>query len=110
LWCSATTVILIEKSILNLSVDLMQPLLGTLGLLSICFHLILELRNAILGRAELMRKPLRRVDGMSAVLLGIVSGFVQKLQDRLAGFIELTAIVSRSLSSSGKRNYFGTHG
>ena len=30
----------------------MQPLLGTLGLLSVCFHLILELCNAILGLAE----------------------------------------------------------
>jgi len=52
LWCSATTFTLIEKPILNLSVDLMQPLLGTLGLLSVCFHLILELCNAILGLAE----------------------------------------------------------
>jgi hypothetical protein len=86
----------------------MQPLLGTLGLLSVRFHLSLQLCNAILGCAELMRKPLRSIDGLCAVLLGSVSGFVQKLQDRLTGFIELTAIVSPSCP--GKRNYFGTHG
>ena len=87
----------------------MEPLLGTLGLLPVCFHLGLKLYNTILGRQQLMRKPLCRIDRMPAVLLGNFSSFVQKLQDRLTGLVELSVVVSLTLSRSLKRNHFWAH-
>jgi len=86
-----------------------QPLLGALRLLPVCLDLGLELCNAILGSSKLMRKPLRRIDCVSAVLLGDISSFVQKLQDRLTGFIELIVLVSLALSRSYKWNHFRAH-
>jgi hypothetical protein len=109
LWRSALVTTLPQKSILNFRVDLAQPLLGTLGMLPICFNLGFEFCNAILCSPQLLRKLSRRVDCMSAVLLGDISRFAQKLQDRLAGFVELTVIVSLALARSRKLNYFGTH-
>jgi len=79
-----------------------QPLLGTLGPLSERFHVSLELHNTILGSAKLVRKTICRIDRMSVVLLGNISSFVQKLEDRLTGFVELTAVVSRTLSVAGE--------
>jgi hypothetical protein len=64
-------------------------LLGTIGLLPLCFHLRLEFCNAILSSPKLVQKPLRHVDCMSAVLFGDISGFAQKLKDSLPGFVEL---------------------
>ena len=37
--------------------------------------------------------PLRRIDCVSAVLLGNISSFVQKLEDRLTRFVELSVVV-----------------
>ena len=54
-------------------------------------------------------KPLRRIDRMSAVLLGNISSFVQKLEDRMTGSVELSVVVSRTLSRSRKWYHFGTH-
>jgi hypothetical protein len=100
--------ILPQKSILDLRIDPVKPLLGALSLLAVRFHLSLELRNAILGCSKLVRKPLRRIDCMSAVLLGDISSFAQKLQDCLTGFVELTIFVSLALGPC-EWNYFGTH-
>ena len=49
---------------------------------------------------------MRRIDRMSAVLLGDISSFVQKLEDRLTGSVELSVVVSRALSRSCKWYYF----
>jgi hypothetical protein len=54
-----------------------------------------------------MGKPLRRIDRMSAVLLGNISSFVQKLEDRLTGSVELSVVVSRTLSRSCEWYHFG---
>jgi hypothetical protein len=88
---------LTQKAILNLRIDPVKPLLGAVSLLPVCSDFGLELRNAFLGSAKLVRKPLRRVNGMSAVLLGDISSFAQKLEDRLAGFVELRVVVSCAL-------------
>jgi hypothetical protein len=106
---SAVVLIFTQKAVLDLCIDLVQPLLRALGLLPVCFNLSLELRNAILGSAKLVWKPLRRIDRVSAVLLGNISSFVEKLEDRLTGFVELSAFVSRSFSRSPKWYHFGTH-
>jgi hypothetical protein len=90
LWCSATIVTPLEKSILNFGVDLVQPFLGKLSLLAVCFHLCLKLRNAALGGAKLMRQPLRRVDSMPAPSLDSIGGFAEELKNRLTCLIELT--------------------
>jgi hypothetical protein len=72
---SAYRIVLTEESIFDFRVDAMEPLLSALGLLPIRRDFGLKLGNPIFGRAKLVRKPLRRVDCMSAVLLGKVSSF-----------------------------------
>jgi hypothetical protein len=106
---AATIVTLPKKSILNLSVDAMEPLLCALGLLPVRRHFGLKLGNPIFGRAKLVRKPLRRIDRMPAVLLSNISSFIQELKDRLTGFVELSVVVGRALSRSCKWNHFGAH-
>jgi hypothetical protein len=109
LWRAALIATLSQKSILNFGVDAMQPFLSALCLLPVCSDFGLELGNPIFGRAQLVRKVLRRIDCMPAVLLGNVSRFAQQLEDRLAGFIELIVVVSLTLSRSCKWNHFGAH-
>jgi hypothetical protein len=101
--------ILPQETILNLRVDLVKPLLGALCLLPVCFNLGVKLCDPILGSSKLVRKPLRRVDCVSAILLGNIGSFVQKLKDRLTGFVKLSVVVSAALSGSCKWNHFGAH-
>ena len=109
MWRAATIVTQPEKSILNLSVDAMEPLLCALGLLPVRRDFGLKLGNPIFGRAELVRKPLCRIDRMSAVLLGNISRFIQELEDGLTGFVEFSVVVSFALRRPCKLNHFGTH-
>ena len=109
LWRAATIVSLPKKSILNLSVDAMEPLLCALGSLPVRRHFGLKLGNPIFGRPKLVRKPLRRIDCMSAVLLSDIRSFIEELKDRLTGFVDLSVVVGRALSRSRKWNHFGTH-
>ena len=109
LWRAATIVSLPKKSILNLSVDTMEPLLCALGSLPVRHHFGLKLGNPIFGRPKLVRKPLRRIDCMSAVLLSDIRSFIQELKDRLTGFVDFSVVVGRALSRSRKWNRFGTH-
>jgi hypothetical protein len=110
LWRVATILALPEKSILDLRVNLVKPLLGTLSLLSVCFNLGFEFCNAILSISKLLRKPLRHIHGVSAILLSNIGGFVQKLEDRLTGFVELSVVVvSAALSRPCKLNYLWAH-
>jgi hypothetical protein len=51
---AAHVALLIEEAALNFRVDLLQPLLGALGLLPICFNLGLKLCNAILSSPKLV--------------------------------------------------------
>jgi len=106
---SARVLVPIHKAVLDLRINLMEPLLGALGLLPVCFNLGLKLSYAILRSPKLMGKPLRRIDRMSAVLLGNISSFVRKLEDRLTGSVELSVVVSRTLSRSREWYHFGTH-
>ena len=69
---SARVLVPIQKAILDLRIDFMEPLLCPIGLLPVCFNLGLKLGNAILSSPKLVGKPLRRIDRMSAVLLGNV--------------------------------------
>jgi hypothetical protein len=96
----------VQKSAFDLGIDLVQPLFSAIDFLLVGFDLGLKLANALLRRAKLVRKPLRGVDSMSAVLLGHVCGFVEELQDRLASGIQLAAGI---VLPPRKLNYFGTH-
>jgi hypothetical protein len=69
-----------------------QPLLGTLGSLSVRFDLSLELRNTILGSAKLVREPLRCLQRAPTVFFRNASRPVQQLQDCLARFVELVSV------------------
>ena len=94
---AATVIPLPQKSIFDLR---MEPLLRSLGSLLIGRDLCLQLRDPIFGRTQLIRELLRHVYTMSAVFLGNISSFVQKLKDRLTGSVELTVVVSSALSRS----------
>jgi hypothetical protein len=67
--------LLLQKAFLDLSIDRVQPLLGVFGFFAVSFDLRLQLRNTILGRTKLVRKSLRPLDRMSAVLLGRIGSF-----------------------------------
>jgi hypothetical protein len=94
----ATAVTLLKKSVFNLRIDPMEPLLSSLGSFLIGGDLCLQLRDPIFSGTHLIRELLRHVHRVPAVLLGNISSFVQKLEDRLTGFVDLTVVVSRTLS------------
>ena len=56
-----------QKSILNLSVDFVQPLLGAVGFVLIICNLSLEFRDPIFGRPKLMGKLLGQFEGTLTV-------------------------------------------
>jgi hypothetical protein len=89
---AAAPVVLPQKSIFNLRVYAMEPLLRTLGSFLISGNLRFQLRNPIFGCAQLMRELLRRLQSVSTVLFRNAGRFVQQLQDRLARFVELIGI------------------
>ena len=64
---ATTTTILPQKSILNLSVDFVQPLLGAVGFVLIICNLSLEFRDPIFGRPKLMGKLLGQFEGTLTV-------------------------------------------
>jgi hypothetical protein len=109
LWCAVAVIILSEKSILNLRIDAMEPLLGALGSFLIGGDICFQLDNSIFGGTQLIRKLLSHVERMSAVFLGSISSFAKKLKDRLTGFVELIVVVLSALSGSSKLYCFGTH-
>jgi hypothetical protein len=76
----------------DLSVNAIEPLLRTLGAVAVRLDIRLQLRNPIFGRAQLMRHPLCRLQRVSAIFLGYVSGFVEQLQDRSARSVELISL------------------
>src|SRR5262249_36583890 len=80
--------ILPQKSIFDLRVNAMKPLLGPLGSFPIRGNFCLELRNPIFGRAQPMRKLLRHIQRVPAVVFGDARGFMKQLQDRLSCLIE----------------------
>ena len=85
---------LTQKPILDFGIDAMEPLLSALCSFLVQGDLSLELGNSIFRRAQLMRKLLRRIDCMSAVLLGDIGSFAQKLKNSLTGFVEVTVVAS----------------
>jgi hypothetical protein len=56
-----------------------------------------------------VRKLLRCIDRVPAVLLGNISRLTQQLEDRLTGLIELIVVVSLAFGQSCKWNHFGAH-
>jgi hypothetical protein len=100
LWCAVAVIILSEKSIFNLRVNTVQPLLGALGSFLVGGDFRFQLRYPIFSRAKLMRKLLRRLHRVSAVLFRNACRSVQHLQDRLACFVELIGAARREVASA----------
>jgi hypothetical protein len=93
-------VILTQKSILNLRVDAMEPLLGPVGSFLTSGKLRFQLRDPIFGRVQLMRKLLRYVERTFAVFFGNASRSVEQLQDRLTRLVELIGPIRRAAAGS----------
>jgi hypothetical protein len=60
--CQTATALLCspDKSLLNLRIDLVEPLFSPLALLLVKLNLSLEFRDPLFSRAKLMRKLLRQ--------------------------------------------------
>ena len=93
LWRAVAVVTLSEKSIFNLRVNTVQPLLSTLGPFLVGGDFRFQLRQPIFSRAKLMRKLLRRLQRVSAVFFRNADRSVEHLQDRLPCFVELISAV-----------------
>ena len=102
----ATVVALAKKSVFNLRINTMEPLLGPLGSLLVGGDFRFQFRYPIFSPAKLMRKLLRSLQRISAVLFRDARCPVQHLQYCLACFVELISAVRRRGSCSPrKRNH-----
>jgi hypothetical protein len=105
----ATGITRLQKSVFNLGVNPMKPLLGTFGSFLTSGDFRFELRNPIFGGPQLIREFLSRFQRVPAVFIGSVSSFLQKTEDRLTGFVELIVLISPIFSRLSELNYFGAH-
>jgi hypothetical protein len=84
---TAAAVVLAQKSVLNLRIDPVEPLLRAIGSFSMRPNLSFQLRDPIFGRSELMGKLLRHLNGMLTVCFGHAGGLVKQLQNGLSCFV-----------------------
>jgi hypothetical protein len=84
-----TIIRLLEKSVLNLTVHAMQPLLSPLASLAISFRLGLQFLYPIFCRAKLVREFLRHVERLSTVGLSGTGCSMQQLHNALPRSVEL---------------------
>src|SRR5262249_22300952 len=101
--CGASSMIVVvnlpQKSIFDLRVNSVQPLLGSIGPISVCVDFSLQFRDPLFGRAQLLRKLLSHFQRVSAVVFGNASSFMEQLQDRLSRLVELVGIVRNAFRS-----------
>jgi hypothetical protein len=86
---ATAAVVLPQKSILDLRVDFVKPLLRAVGFVLINSNLSLQFRDPVFGRSELMGKLLRHIERMFAIGFCHPGGLVQQTQNGLPCFIEL---------------------
>ena len=79
-----TTVAVPKKSILNLGVNCVEPLLRSVGPLSIGRAFRFQFCNPIFGCAELIGKLLSHAQRETAILFSNAGGLVYQLQYRLS--------------------------
>jgi len=101
---AAADVVLLQKSVLNLRVDFVEPLFSAVSFILINSNLSLQLRDPIFGRSQLVRELLGHIERMFAVRFGHARGLVQQLQNGMPGFIQLIRIIRRRIFWR-KRNY-----
>jgi hypothetical protein len=95
-----------HKSLFNLSVDFIEPLLSAVAFFTVKVDLSFQFRDPVLSGPELMRKLLRYVQGVPAVFFSHAGGFVKQLQNGLSGFVELIDTFGcRVFRTWRKRNY-----
>src|SRR5262249_29278347 len=87
--------LLAQETTFYLCIDPVQPPLGKVGLLLVRRDLGLKLLDPVFSSVKLMRQLLRFVHCLPSVALGNVRGPSDKLQDRLAGLIELIVAAFR---------------
>ncbi len=87
-----------DEPILDLGVDLMEPLFRTVGSFLMKPNFGLQFGNPIFGRAKLMRKSLRHIERMLAVRLSHSSGFVKQPQNRLPSRVSLVRVICTATS------------
>ena len=83
----------LQKSIFDLRVNSVQPLLGSIGPISVCVDFSFQFCDPLFGRAQLLRKLLSHFQRVSAVIFGDAGSFMEQLQDRLSRLVELVGIV-----------------
>jgi hypothetical protein len=60
----------LQKSIFDLRVNSVQPLLGSIGPISVCVDFSFQFCDPLFGRAQLLRKLLSHFQRVSAVIFG----------------------------------------
>jgi hypothetical protein len=98
---AATTVPAPKKSILNLGVNCVEPLLRSVGPLSIGRAFRFQFCNPIFGCAELIGKLLSHAQRATAILFSNAGGLVNQSQYRFSCFVELVD-VARNVFRSGR--------
>ena len=76
-----------DKSLLDISVDFMEPLFGALGSLLVTLGVGLQLRDPVFGRAKLVGKLLGHIERVLTICFGHSSGLVKQLHNSLSGRI-----------------------
>ena len=100
--------LLARETTFYLCIDPVQPPLGMVGLLLARCDLGLKLLDPVFSSVKLMRQLLRFVYFLPSVALGNVRRPSDKLQDRLAGLIQLIAAASRISIRSNEWSHIGT--
>jgi N6-adenosine-specific RNA methylase IME4 len=93
---------LLKKSIFDLAVDAMEPLLGALGSLLISGEFWFQLRYPIFSGSQLIRKLLRRAERVAAVFVGSSGCLSNQLQYGLPRLVELTVCARRGAFASSR--------
>lgn len=93
---TAAVINLPQKSIFDLRVNSVQPLLSSIGPISIGVNFSVQFCDPLFGGAQLLRKLLSHFERVSAVIFGNASRSMEQLQDLLSRLVELAGIVSNA--------------
>jgi hypothetical protein len=100
--------LLAQETTFYLRIDPVQPTLGMVGLFLVRCDLGLKLLDPIFSGVKLTRQLVRFVHCLPTVALGYFCRPSDKLQDRLAGLIELILAALRFSTRASEWNDVGT--
>ncbi len=82
-----------DKSLLDISIDFMEPLFGALGPLLVSLGVGFQLRDPVLGRTKLVGKLLSHIKRMLTICFGHSGRLVKQSHDGLPGVVKLSCFI-----------------